>query len=99
MKLSRVIAAIKSDISESSGWVRPAFRNDRPKDELFILIFGQASIWIRANGSWVSGHEYGVSRFGYRPNPIGRWRLRRVIREWDRVREARDHHLAAHHHD
>lgn len=38
--------------------------------------------WVRADGSWISGW-CGNEHFGFRPNCLNRWKLRRAVSRWN----------------
>jgi hypothetical protein len=77
---SNIVRAIRVEKHPDSGLVRFQGRAVQPM-ELFIKVNTEMWFWVRESGAWVSGHAPG-GYFGYRPGLIGRWRIRRAVRQW-----------------
>lgn len=84
----KVLAALKADTHEESGWVRP--RRKQVGDEVWLKDF---RAWIRADGHWVSGFAPDGAHYGFRPDWWSRWRIRRAVRAWAKRRHC---HLEGH---
>lgn len=80
--LGKIFGWILNDLRagpERARLVRDAYTLKPVQPEEVWIPTSQA--WVRLNGEWVTGWYEG-EHFGFRPNIIGRWRIRRAARIW-----------------
>lgn len=87
MKARQVINRLDLDISDKSGRVRQMPGGDLC-DEVFVSFpSSRGCMWVRMDGSYVSGWTDHGAHFGRRFGFLSRIAIRRALKEWSARKE------------